>query len=129
MKKFIAISTLAFSLLLNPLQVFAAADSLNVSPPPNTGITANTSTVLSSAVKIIFIIAGVAVLFMLMAGAFQWITSGGDKEAVEKARKRIIAAMIGLAILALSLVIVRVLGQILNINILGGGDIPSLNGT
>ena len=42
--------------------------------------------------------AGIIAFFMLLAGGLQWVMSGGDKEAVEKARKRITNALIGLAI-------------------------------
>lgn len=68
--------------------------------------------VLSSIINIIMAVGGVIFLFMIVIGAFQWITSGGDKEAVQKARSRITNAIIGIAILALSFVIVNVIGQI-----------------
>ena len=42
--------------------------------------------------------AGIIAFIMLLIGGIQWITAGGDKEAVEKARKRITSALIGLAI-------------------------------
>ncbi|MDP3758412.1 MAG: hypothetical protein Q8Q86_01725, partial [Candidatus Daviesbacteria bacterium] len=65
-------------------------------------------------------------LFMLIIGAFQWITSGGDKEGVESARKRITHALIGFAILALAFLIVQVVGQVVNINILDIQSLPVL---
>jgi len=85
-------------------------------------------TVLSNALTIVFIIAALAVLFMLIFGAFQWIVSGGDKEAVAKARGRIVAALVGLAVLALAVLIVRVVGQLVGINVLDSSAIiPTLN--
>lgn len=60
-----------------------------------------------------FIVAVLVVLIMLIWGAFEWITSGGDKEAVAKARNRIINALIGLAVLAVAFALFRVAGQIL----------------
>lgn len=42
--------------------------------------------------------AGIIAFFMLLAGGISWVMSGGDKEALEKARKRITGALIGLAI-------------------------------
>lgn len=65
-----------------------------------------------------FIVAVVVVLFMLIWGAFEWITSGGDKEAVGKARNRIINALIGLAVLAVAFALFQVAGQFLGFNIL-----------
>lgn len=65
-----------------------------------------------------FIVAVIVVLFMLIWGAFEWITSGGDKEAVGKARNRIINALIGLAVLAVAFALFQVAGQFLGFNIL-----------
>lgn len=83
--------------------------------------------VISNALTIVFIAAGLAVLIYLIIGAFKWITSGGDKDAIGKARGTIVNALIGLAILALAFFIVVLFGQILNINILDFGVLPSLN--
>ena len=50
---------------------------------------------------------------MLIWGAFEWITSGGDKDNVGKARNRIINALIGLAVLAVAFALFKVAGQFL----------------
>ena len=83
--------------------------------------------VLNNAFTIIFIAAALLVLFFLVIGAFKWITSGGDKEKIDGARKTITNALVGLAILALSFLIIAVLGRILGINILGSLQIPTLS--
>ena len=49
---------------------------------------------------------------MVVISALQWIVSGGDKEAVAKARSRLTYAIIGIVLLALSFLILRVIGQI-----------------
>lgn len=85
--------------------------------------------VISNALLIVFIAAGLAVLIFLIIGAFRWITSGGDKDAIAKARGTIVNALIGLAILALAFFITVLFGQILNINILQPGVLPTLNDT
>lgn len=97
--------------------------------PPAVGINpaAGIGTILSNFLTIIFVAAALAVLFFLVIGAFKWIISGGDKEAVAGARKTIVAALVGLAILALSFLIVVVVGQVLNIDILNLRFIPSLD--
>ena len=107
-------------------RVFAVTTDVSITKPSQ-GVTAAPNQVLTNAITIIFIIAGLAVLFMLIYGAFQWIISGGEKEKVEEARKRIMAAIVGIIILALAFFIINVLGNILNINPLGG-NLPSLNG-
>lgn len=69
-------------------------------------------------VTLAFMVAVVVVLFMMIWGAFEWITSGGDKEHVANARNRIINALVGLAILAVAFALFQVAAQFLGFNIL-----------
>lgn len=112
-----ALATL-LSFLAKPLSVFAAID-ISIKPPKSGGINpqADIGTVIGNIITIIFAVAIIAVLLMLVIGAFNWITSGGDKEAVGKARQRIINALIGLVVLAVAFLIANVAGQIVNIDI------------
>lgn len=121
----------AASVLVFLLNAAPALAVINVQVQPNTpGVDPNTpvTTVLNSALRIVFILAALLVLFFLILGAFRWITSGGEKEGVSKARSTIVNALIGLAILALAFFIVTVVGQLLDINILGNFQIPNLEG-
>jgi len=59
------------------------------------------SNVLSWAIRLVFVLASVFVIYGLIFGALEWIQSGGEKEKVEKARKRITSAIVGLVILFL----------------------------
>lgn len=88
-------------------------------PTPSGGINPNADPgkVLSNVITIIFVVAAFLVLVMLILGAFQWITSGGEKEGVQKAREKILNALIGFAVLALAFLIVSVVGQLLHINV------------
>lgn len=54
---------------------------------------------LPALISLGFIIGVTAFLFMLILGAIQWITSGGDKGAAEAARARVTNALVGLFIL------------------------------
>ena len=72
--------------------------------------------IITNAITIVFVVAVLAVLVFLIFGAFKWITSGGDKEAIKGARSMIVAALVGLAVLALSFVIARVVGAVLGID-------------
>ncbi len=126
MKKLLAaISAIAY--LFFPALAYAQID-VGVSAP-SAGVNPNLTvgTFLSNILTIIFVVAALAVLFMLVWGAFSWITSGGDKDAVGGARKRIINALIGLAVLALAFFITRVVGQLVNIDILSLTNLPTLN--
>lgn len=55
--------------------------------------------VLSFAIQTLFTFAGLAALLYLILGALSWVTSGGDKEKVDKAQHKIQAAVIGLIVL------------------------------
>lgn len=108
--------------LLTGSQVFAdpAPTSIDVRiTPPSVGVPPTTSlaTVIRNALTLLFSAAALIVLFMLAFGAFQWITSGGDKDAIDKARKRIINALIGLAILSLAFLIAVVAGNITGVDL------------
>ncbi|PJA90720.1 MAG: hypothetical protein CO136_00920, partial [Candidatus Levybacteria bacterium CG_4_9_14_3_um_filter_36_7] len=78
-------------------------------------------------VSFLVVIAVLAALLYIILGAFQWITSGGDKTKVESARNHIIAAVIGLIIIALTFVIINVLMQVLGIGSLTNFPIPTLD--
>ena len=126
MKKLTAFGTTIATYLVLASTTFA----LTVAPPEGFGIKGTTAptTILSQALNIAYIVAAVLVLFFLVLGAFNWITSGGDKEKIAGARKTIVNALIGLAILALSVVIVVVVGRILNIDITKNFTIKNLQG-
>ncbi|OGE25326.1 hypothetical protein A3C26_00665 [Candidatus Daviesbacteria bacterium RIFCSPHIGHO2_02_FULL_39_12] len=80
---------------------------------------------ISKVLTFAFLIAVLVVLVMLIWGAFEWITSGGDKEAVGKARSRIINALVGLAVLAVAFALTRVAAQFLGFPDLNNIPIPS----
>lgn len=54
----------------------------------------------------------VVVLFMLIIGSIRYILSGGDKQKVDQAKKTITYAIIGIALVFLSFVILRVVSSI-----------------
>lgn len=72
--------------------------------------------VFQELINAILILAGVIALFMLIAGGIRFITSSGEKEAVESARKMITYAIIGLVIILLSFGIVNILGSLLGVS-------------
>lgn len=84
------------------------------------------STIIRNAITFIFTFASVALVLVFMWGAVDWITSGGDKEKVSNARKKITAAIIGFIILSLSFFIISVIGVMFGINPFQGLKIPYL---
>ena len=99
----------AITALLTPVRVLAQG-SIKIEPPKQGFATIGNA--ISNLFNIALVIAILIVLVMLIIGAYEWITSGGDKEAVGKARNRIINALIGLVILAVAFALARLAGQV-----------------
>lgn len=54
---------------------------------------------LGTGVRLFLIVAGLFLLIYLLWGAFDWITSSGEKERVEKAQGKITNAIIGILLI------------------------------
>lgn len=113
MKKLVALSSTITSLIAPKV---AFAQNIKIEKPKE-GY-GNIGEFITNTLTLAFGIALLVVLVMLIWGAFEWITSGGDKEAVGKARGRIINALIGLAVLAVAYALARVAADFVGINIL-----------
>lgn len=70
------------------------------------------STILSFIIKFFFVVAGIAALIYLLWGAFSWVTSGGDKGNVEKARDKIVNAIVGILLIIVVVAVVATLEQV-----------------
>ncbi len=57
---------------------------------------------LNRILSLVMVFAALLVFFYLIWGAFDWITSGGDKGKTEQARGKIVSAIIGIIIIAAS---------------------------
>lgn len=88
---------------------------------------ATVGNIVANALQIMAIVGGLAVLVFIVWGAFDWITSGGDKEKIAGARRKILNAFIGLALLALSAFIITLFGQIVDFDPLNTGSLPKLD--
>ena len=67
---------------------------------------------LSFMIKFLFVLAGLLALFYMLWGALSWVTSGGDKDAVGKARDKIQAAVIGILVIVFTLSVIIALEQV-----------------
>lgn len=67
-------------------------------------------------VNTMFLIAAFLAVAYLMFGGIKWITSRGDKIAVEAARKHIVAAVIGLVIVAGSFFALNVVFRLMGVD-------------
>ena len=79
------------------------------------------SNLVAGFIQIAFVLAVIVALFYLIYGGFRWITSGGDKQAVNAARDHIVAAIIGLVIIFLSYFILNFLLGVFGLGSLNGG--------
>lgn len=73
--------------------------------------------VLTFVIRFFFIVAGLVALIYLLLGALGWITSGGNKESVDKAREKIQAAIIGIVMIFVVLAIVGLVENIFGIGL------------
>ncbi len=64
---------------------------------------------ISTGISVVIIVSGILVFVYLVWGGIEWLTSGGDKGKVEAARNRIVNALVGLAIIAASWALVRII--------------------
>jgi H+/gluconate symporter-like permease len=102
---------LTFALALAPI---AFAQFVNPNPG-NTGLPGDTS-VSGFIIKIINValtVAGLIAVLFLIIGGFRYITSAGNEETAEQAKKIITNSIIGIVIIILSFVIVRVISSAL----------------
>jgi hypothetical protein len=72
---------------------------------------------LKTVLNVLLGVAGVASFVILLWGGLQWILAGGDKEGTEKARKKITAALIGLAIVFSAYVLIYIVRALFNVNL------------
>lgn len=72
---------------------------------------------ITRALQVALLIAGLLVFVYLVLGGLQWITSGGDKGKTEAARNQITAALVGLAIVAAAFALIQVVGYFFGFNI------------
>lgn len=77
---------------------------------------------ISSSIGLITIIGIIWFIFIFFIGAIGIITSGGDKNANEAAKKKITSGVIGLVVTVLGLLIVKLIGSLI-----GLGDILDFN--
>ncbi len=69
-------------------------------------------------VGLAFLVGVLIFFFIMITGAIQWITSGGDKTAIEGARGKITNAIVGVVILLSLFALLKVIQDFFGIKIL-----------
>lgn len=108
------------ALLLNPGSVFANSDNISITNVggniANSISNIKPSGIVSVVIQALLGVAGIIAFIFLLWGGLQWILSGGDKEGTEKARKRITAALIGLAIVFSAYALLFIVRAVFGVN-------------
>ena len=93
------------------------------------------NSLISSTIGLLTMIAGIYFIFLLMFGAIGYMGAGGDKAAMEAARKKISTGLLGLVIVISAIFVISLIGYLLGLDILnpfealfgsGGGDVPEI---
>jgi hypothetical protein len=82
--------------------------------------------IISNVIKIILSLLGIIFLILIIISGFEWMTSGGDSSKVTAAKKRLINAVIGLAIILCSYIIFVFVMNFIN-GALGKTEITNTN--
>jgi len=93
---------------------------------PGTDIGGSTSAIeklISNTLVVLTAVAGIAFILYFLLGGLNWITAGGDKGKVDKAKGMMTGGAIGLIIIVLSYSITWIVGAALGLNILEPGEI------
>jgi hypothetical protein len=85
--------------------------------------------IISGAVSLVLIITFVVFFFILVLGAFKWITSSGDEKKIAAARSQITNALIGVVLILSVWAILNLIEILFDIKILNGLSIPSFTGS
>jgi len=74
--------------------------------------------VISTGLGVLTVSAAIWFIIQIGAGSFQWLSSGGEKQALQNAQKRIINAIVGLFVVVFSYALIGIVGMIFGLNIL-----------
>ena len=105
----------SFGFLAFTAPAFAQGEFQLTIPTPSLLKITDLGKFISAILAAILVIATLASFIYLLLGGLSWITSGGDKAAVEGAQKRIQAAIIGLFIVFAAWALMIVIGKFLGI--------------
>jgi len=122
-KKVITTAIVNFTILFLSGQVFAQEAPISPIEPTGTVIS-DLGKFISAGIQVMLIIAGLATFLYLVLGGFSYITSGGDKTAVESAKNKLTYAFIGFFIIVLAWAITKLMGYLFGIDIFDLTKLP-----
>lgn len=93
------------------------SEIINLALPDFKFKTSTLGDVINALVPYIFALAGIILLFLIIGGGFELLTSGGDPKKVESAKGKITHAIIGFIIIFIAYWLVQILETIFGIQI------------
>ena len=100
---------------MNVYELAQLTTNVNVDAPG--GIPTDLGSILTWVIRILFLFAGFIVAYNIIQGGLDWVQSGGEKEKVEKAQKKITASIIGLIILFATIAIVGLVESVFGVGL------------
>jgi cytochrome bd-type quinol oxidase subunit 2 len=110
----LAVSSYAIVLLLARALKYNNIDAITNRHP--NGTPADVGGVLDSLANILFIFGGAVAVLFIVLGGYRYITSQGERDAVESAKKTLTYAVIGLILVFASFAIFNFIATRLNVN-------------
>lgn len=116
---------------MNNFKIFAKAENLGKLEglpggfDPGEDIETATDTltaIFSNTIGVLTLVGSLMFLLYFLLGGLQWLISSGEADKVEKAKKQMTNAAIGMIILVAAYSIVFIVGQILGLNILNPAE-------
>lgn len=87
------------------------------------GATGAAEKLMSNVLVVLTVVSGLAFTLYFLLGGLNWITAGGDKGKIDKAKEMMTGGATGLIIIAVSYSVVWIVGKALGIDILNPGTI------
>ena len=105
----IAVSLITLTIVLLPALAEAVTGGLT-SPTRPTGVPGGTLLdTITFVINIVLYLVGAIALLMLVYGGFMYIISGGNEDTIEKAKKILTYAIVGVVVVIISYVVVNFL--------------------
>jgi len=79
--------------------------------------------IISNVLVVVTVVAGLSFILYFLLGGLNWITAGGDKGKIEKAKGMMTNGAIGMIVIAVSYAITYIVGKALGIDILNPATI------
>lgn len=85
--------------------------------------------IISRIIGVMTVVAGIWFFFMIIIGAYGYLTAGGDSKKIEESTKKITSALTGLIVIVLAYAFISLIGKLLGFpQILDPQDIIELLG-